>query len=163
LFVPAQKETAATSAKVTAEKYIAKRFNAQTITLVNFEQLALGAEPPFSNIERAVIDFANRLESDPDIECNGDHQPSLGWDIAFQRPGFAVSSASVDLELDEGELEPSLGWTTESQLTGIIDGEKQVDCELDNSDFEKNGNEPDINGDYIDCGFNPVTLNEVAI
>jgi len=124
-------ENAAPAVTGDGVKDITKAFKDYNITLKHFEQLAQEAEPPFSNIETAVIEFASQLESDPDLE------PSLGWTDPLQIPNITPCGLlNIDLEGDDSDCEPSLGWTNESQCHGMDGSESQTDCELDDSDKE---------------------------
>lgn len=113
--------------------------------LAHFDQLALEAEPPFSDIELAVIAFAQSLEPDPDFEAWLAYTPQSLTGLKYLAP-----SNLIDLEADDSELEPSLGWANGSQhfiqpwagpsVEVASSSEHLVDCEQDNCDLEHSDN-----------------------
>ena len=63
-------------------------------------------------IER-LIDLLDAIEPDPDLEANGDEEPSLGWPIPDPRWNHSTPdpTGGDDRELDAADDEPWLGWT----------------------------------------------------
>ncbi len=72
-----------------------------------------------------LINFLDDLGGDPDLEPNGDNEPSLGWTTRGNVGGCD------DLELDTADDEPSLGWTIDGRLGRPTDDEQGSDDEPD--------------------------------
>lgn len=94
-----------------------------------------------TEIER-LVDLLDVADGDPDLEDDGDMEPSLGG---------AEISGEVDLELDEADNEPSLGWGLfhEMQSQALIATEIVFDADLED---EHDGREPDDESDGLEWG-----------
>lgn len=95
-----------------------------------------------TEIER-LVELLDVADGDPDLEDDGDHEPSLGG---------AEISGKVDLELDDCDNEPSLGWCRmyETSNQAMIATEIVFDADLEH---EHDGREPDHEGDIESCGW----------
>jgi hypothetical protein len=74
-----------------------------------------------------LIDLVDRIDGDPDLEDNGDAEPTLGWSVNGQ-PGAGTFTDG------DGEMEHSLGWTVSGHLGD--NGPETNDRELDKADDE---------------------------
>ena len=81
---------------------------------------------------------------DPDLEDNGDEEPTLGW------AGAECNGRYRDEPQRDGEGEPSLGWTSTINQTSRHRLGRSDDVE-----YEHDGREPDVNDenghDMEDC------------
>ncbi len=81
-----------------------------------------------------LIELLNILDGDPDLEDNGDSEPSIG-----NVGRYVGGQCLYDLETDTSDDEPSLGWNLYGDMGQTFD----PDLELDDSDTEPNGDEAD--------------------
>ena len=97
-------------------------------------------------IDRLMV-YLDTLDTDPDLEENGDLEPSLGGE-----------GGGYDLEEDTADAEPSLG-----SLDRALDQTRWAECkaynggcdlELDRSDHE-DGGDTEPNGDELDFSDDP--------
>ena len=80
----------------------------------------------------AALDF---FDDDPDLEDNGDAEPSLAGP-----PKYIGGRLEYDLENDESDYEPDIGW---SEQIDQADVNRCWGVEGDRSDFEASGDEAD--------------------
>jgi hypothetical protein len=80
-------------------------------------------------IERAITAL-DQLDGDPDLEENGDLEPSFGGN-------YWADKIEIELEGDASDDEPWLGWTEEAQYPG---GRSNEGCDdLDGARFSGQG------------------------
>ena len=99
-------------------------------------------------IER-LIDLLDAIESDPDLEANGDEEPSLGWPIPDPRWNHSTAdpTGGDDRELDAADDEPWLGWTELEARYGryseLSCSDLEEQCEDEGAQCEDEGAEHD--------------------
>jgi hypothetical protein len=91
-----------------------------------------------NTIER-LVELLDQIDPDPDLEDNGDREPSLGWPIPQAKLGQGLNTDADcrgdfgdDREHDTADNEPELGWTEmEARFGKYSDGgdDDQVDNE----------------------------------
>jgi hypothetical protein len=79
-----------------------------------------------------MIELLNILDGDPDLEDNGDEEPSIG-----NVGRYVGGQCLYDLETDTADDEPSLGWNIDGDMGPTFD----PDRELDPSETEPTGDE----------------------
>ena len=121
---------------------------AENIDSTTPPEIPVGPAAPVSNppIPRAALEHAiealvallDALDPDPDLEPNGDEEPSLGWPNPDRRAG-AASQHSLCPEVRDGDNEPSLGWSDMEARYGQYDHLARQGLE-----HEHDGSEPSL-------------------
>ncbi len=72
-------------------------------------------------IDRAIA-LLDEMDGDPDLEDNGDDEPSIG-SLGL----VGANGQEYDLELDSSDDEPSLGWTLDGFMGSTFDPDREWD------------------------------------
>jgi hypothetical protein len=109
---------------------------------------------PRAAVERAIealVALLDALDPDPDLEPNGDEEPSLGW----TGEGRGMGDGGDDRELDTANDEPSLGWQNTGSQARLRTSPDDCEEQCEDEGAEHDGREPDYDNE-VDSWPNPM-------
>jgi hypothetical protein len=103
-------------------------------------------------IER-LVELLDQIDPDPDLEDNGDSEPSLGWPIPQENLGHRLNTDADcrgdfgdDREHDMADDEPSLGWQNEGSQGRLKASRDDCEEQCEDEGAEHDGCEPEATG-----------------